>query len=331
MGSELNISFFPASDERTASSRIRVYSSARVLRSLGVSFSIGASPLANVYYVQKKVTPGILKLLRVAKLKGHKVIYDVDDFGSALEYWVSRDLLKKTLRLADSIFTPSPEGVELLQSMGAQNARVLPSCVDYYPDNPVRTSNKSSKLRVLWFGSSGNFPVFEKYIKLLVNLQDVQVVICMDDPGFALAERYPGLEFVPWDLSTFRSLLQSCHVSCLTHDSTPIGRSKSNNKMITSIIWGVPAVVTRTPDYTRTAHEAGIEDALFTDERTLISAITRLRAEDARERYLDVAQPPIWEKYSPSAITSEMLSLIRGVVPAHSFYAVARTLASYLP
>lgn len=328
---ELRFAFFPAGDENTASSRIRVFSTTRIFQSREIPFSIGETRDANILYIQKKVTSKILNEARKAKRKGHTVIYEIDDFGEALAYWVSPKLLRRMVRLADTIITATPEEAELLETLyGIKDPITLPPCVDYYPDQPARTTHDSNDpLRILWFGNSGTFPSFERYLKTLLGLPGVQVVVCMDEAGQELVSGY-GVEFVLWDLRTFVGVLQSSHLTCLTHEETAIGRVKTNNKMITSITWGVPAMVTNTPDYLRTAQEAGVEYAVFSNEEQLKSIVDRLRSVESRRLYLDAAQPVIWTRQSPAAVADMILTITRQISPDPFLQRWYKVFASYL-
>ena len=82
---------------------------------------------------------------------------------------------------------------------------------------------------------------------------------------------------------------------------------------ITSITWGVPAVVSRTPQYVKTAIEAKIEDAVFSNGKELLKAVQRLGSSAERQKYLRIAQPAIWNIYSPETITDRFLEIIRGI------------------
>ena len=311
----VHIAFFPAGDENTASSRIRVFSTARILQKRGIPFSIGASPEANVHYVQKGVTPQILSTIRSAKQKGHAVIYEIDDFGPALEYWVSAVSFRKMVRLADVLITASPEQQKLLATeYGMNHSIVLPSCIDYYPDGPMPLSQpQGDRLRILWFGSSGNFHLFQPYIQTLRQIQDVQLVFCMEDGAQNLVSQYEKSEFIPWSLSGFIPTLRSCHLTCLAHGGNERNLAKTNNKMITSITWGVPAIVTRTPQYLETAIKAGIERAVFSNESELLNVVENLRSPEARRQYLESAQPVLWQNQSPDAITDAILEIAGGI------------------
>jgi hypothetical protein len=329
---EVRFAFFPAGNENTASSRINVYTTARILQKRGIPFSFGSSSQANVYYIQKKVTPEILRAARRAKKEGKGVVYLIDDIGWALSYWTPPRLLRRMVRLADVVLTSTPELAGLLASKhGIRKTTIVPPCVDYYPEAPARLPVKDSKpLRVFWFGSSGNFRGFERYLRVLLTVSDVQVVICMEQAAEYLVSKYSQVEFRAWSLSDFVSILQSCHITCLNHDATPIDAGKTNNKMITSIGWGVPAIVTPTGDYYRTARAAGVEYCLFSNEDELKGVVETFRSPEVRERYIDTAQPFIWSKQSPDAVTDIMLNMAANVKAANSFGRFFQLIGSYL-
>jgi hypothetical protein len=96
----------------------------------------------------------------------------------------------------------------------------------------------------------------------------------------------------------------------LSHDGTAADRSKSNNRMISSIAWGVPAIVSRTPEYERTAREAGVTGALFDTPAQMVAAIERHRPAAARAAYLDRAQPHVWRHHAPAVVAGQLLQIL---------------------
>ena len=310
----MKFSFIPAGDEDTGSSRIRVYTLHLALMKDGKESCIGFSPDADVVIVQKKVTEEILSCIEKAKKEGKLIMYDFDDAGSALDYWVSEKLFREMIRLADVVTTDTPGHRDYIKGCAHNLIKIIPCSIDYYPVSPVRLSLKNEKkLRVLWFGSMSNIALFEKYATVLTSIPDVEVVVASrySESGFTyFSETYPKVIFESWSLANFVSILQSCHLTCLMHDGSNIDREKNNNRMITSITWGVPAVVSRTPDYERTAIESGIEYAIFGNEADLKNIIERLRLPVTRDAYLDTSQYLIWNSYSPEMIKQKFLKIV---------------------
>ena len=317
VGKPIRISFLPAGSEDTASSRIRVYSLQKAMARQGVSAAVGFEPESDVVVVQKKVTDEILNLAGKAKDQGAAVVYDVDDLSSALDYWTSPEHFRAMLELADLITTDTAGHREFLMSnCGASRVEIVPDCIDYYPDGPCPLLTKDAvPLRVMWFGSISNIDLFEKYAGILRSIPDVEVVVMTGAESIRdYAAAHSGITVVPWSRSGFIESLQSCHLTCLMHDGSEIDRAKSNNKMITSIHWGVPAAVSRTPEYERTAREAAIEDALFEDDRELRVVVERFRSAETRRNYLVRAQQTLWERYSPEAVARQFQNMMEKLV-----------------
>jgi len=309
---DLHFSLFPAGGVETASSRLRVYGLQCALERKGVQSTLGYSAGANVLLFQKKVTHETIRQARRAKARGRVVIYDVDDLGKALWYWVSKSHFLRMLRLADVVTTCSEALVAHLKSdYGVRNGVVVPNAVDYFPLAPVRVPlRQQGPFRIVWYGNSSNFVLFEKYLGTLRDVPDVEIIAVVDARSIAkFSANHPDVKFMPWSLCGMISILQSCDLACLTHEGEVEACAKGNNKMTVAITWGVPAVVSRTPEYELTAREAGVEYAVFSNEKELILAIDRLRTVTAREQYLDMAQMRIWSRYAPDVIAQQYIDL----------------------
>jgi hypothetical protein len=285
------------------------------LKSLGFSVSLEYSLEADVLLIQKRVTEARLDMVREAKARGCTVIYDVDDVGTALWFWASPRLFYRMLEQADIVTTDTePRRQSLLADYGATRVEVMPDTIDYYPTGPVKLPlDESEPLRVAWFGAMMAIEHFESYIGILSEMRNLQIVCIASTFGFEVyRDYYPWVEFIPWSQATFVSALQSCHLTCLIHGSSKEELTKSNNKFITSINWGVPAVATRTPEYERTAREAGVAHAIFNpdDDDEVVRSIETLRSPLARNAYLEKAQPYVWQNYSPAVVAERFLEII---------------------
>jgi hypothetical protein len=282
---------------------------------LGVASSIGQDvPItAEVVVIQKRVTSEILDQAVQAKSRGRIVVYDVDDSGNALWYWAAPRLCHKMLMLADLVTVDTPERGEWLEraSKGITVA-TMSNPIDYGPSGPVAfVPVERSPLRILWFGSSSTFESFFGYASALASLPNVKVVVCSErTEAIDRAVGMLNLEVRPWTREGFVDVLQSCALSCLTHDGSPDDLRKSNHKMITSVSWGVPALVSDTPEYARTAREAGVGDAVFSNAAELLLAVERYRGAAARRSYLSSAQSIVWQSYAPEHIGRMFIRII---------------------
>lgn len=320
------IGFFPAGDILAASSRIRVYSMLPHLQSMKIFAAVKPSLwiflALDTIFIQKRVTRKIIIKARIAKLLGKKIIYDIDDFGSALEFFTSEVDLRRIIKLADMITTGTENQKQILKSIyPSSRISVLPSLIDYFPTNYVYDDQKANGIfRIIWFGMGTNFFMFEKYIEAIQKIESIEIIVVINQEMLdSLSKKYTHIHFFPWTLDTFTQILRSCHISIFTHEGSLYDRAKTNNKMIASITWGVPAIVSNTPDYLSTAQKAGVEYAVFSTSTELTSIIELLRSPEERKKYLQKAQPIIWQEYSPAVITERFLQ-IRQQTKTQSFY-----------
>ena len=309
----MRVAIFPAHAESAASSRIRAYTLLRSLAGIGCETALADIDGADVVLVQKRVSPELLDIIARARDNGALIVYDVDDIGRALWYHIAPTALFRLLGLVDVVITDTEMHAESLRrDYGIAAVEIVPDAVDYHPVAPARPPLSDGKsLRVLWFGSASNIALFERDLPALQSIEGVQVVGLTNAHKLkALSARHPRVSFLPWARETFVEVLQSCDLTVLSHDGSAADLAKSNNRMIASITWGVPALVSRTPEYERTAREAHIEYAVFGDETEMAGAIEHLRSPAARKAYLDSAQPEIWDRYSPHAVARRFLDVV---------------------
>jgi hypothetical protein len=311
----MRIAIFPGGDEDRASSRIRAFTLAKALCAAGHDARLGDAKGAEVLLIQKRASDRTIQSASAARRAGALIVYDADDLGTALWWFIAPRTLYRLLPLVDVITTDTLLHAEALRrDLGFEPVEVVPDAVDYYPIAPVRPAlPPETPLRIIWFGDANNFPLFTRYAKALRTVPRCEVIVVINANAIGgLTRRFPEISFVPWSRDTFPIILQGAAVSLLTHDGTEVDRAKSNNRMITSITWGVPSVASRTPEYERTARECGVANAIFWDESDCIAAIERLRGVAARREYLDVAQPQVWRRYSPAAVAQRFLDVVAG-------------------
>jgi hypothetical protein len=320
------IGFFPAGNENTGSTRIRIFSMFPYLEKMGFCYICKPS-LRNLYktdilVIQKRLTSRIIKISRIAKVLGKLIIYDVDDLGPTLWKSAPKKLLDKMVILADVIMVGSEPQKEYLQiRYPGKEIVLLPPAIDYYPSEPIRNKYDSEEcLRIVWFGVSAHISIFEKYINNLSKMHSIKIIVITNENAIGkLRNKYPFIHFEPWNVINFTDVLRSCHLSLLMHDGTKYDRTKTNNKMITSITWGVPAIVSDTYDYKNTARKAGVNYAVFSNSEQMAEIIEKLRTPEARNKYLEIAQPIIWRDYSPEVITVKFSNLCKIHKSKHLF------------
>lgn len=300
----------PSGNEDVASSRIRAFGLGAALVRRGHQVAFKFYPGCQVLYIQKKWTVATLKAARLAKARHVPIIFDLDDVQ--FEDLVG-PLFRRMLLLADVVTTDTlGKKCWIEKTYGISRVEVIPDAIDYFPKGPVRSEiRETPKLRVLWFGSHSNIRLFRENMDLLSACPEVQVVVIAHKSDVAeYATLYPRVEFIPWSQEQFLQHLQSCDLTCLTHNGSETDLLRSNNKMIVSINWGVPALVSNTPEYARTANELGVGETVFHNSEELLMAIARMQSPDARRRYLEQTQMAVWQNYSPDAIAEKFDQLV---------------------
>ncbi len=330
-----SILFSLAGDENTASTRIRFFSMLPWLKKQNIRWSteLSAQQLlkSDLIFIQKRLDDKILKFIRWAKLLGKPIVYDIDDFGYALKYYASQVHLKKMLELADVITVGSESQKAIVESeYQKNNVQVFPPLIDYYPQAPLPSPDLADDpLRVLWFGLAFNLTPLEQLVERVAQMPSIKLVVITEASSILkLNAKFPFIEFQPWSLLTFVQILRTCHLTVLSHDGSEYDQAKTNNKMIASINWGVPALVSDTPDYQATAIKIGVSDCVFANAAELTQLIDHYRSRPAREAYLQTAQPIIWQMHSPEVITQHFLGFCSKITIDGFFSRLVRFLRS---
>lgn len=329
----MKISFLPAGDHTTASSRIRIYSVQAALAARGVECRNQYWPDADVLLAQKRVTREILAQALAFKAKGGRVVYDCDDLGRALHDWAPAALFKQMLALADVVTTNSTMFQNILLSdFGVKRVAIVPDVVDYYLTAPVsRPVRSGENLRVLWFGNRGNLHLVVKYLRRFLAIPRCELVICTDPNAHLSVFSTPPCAFEPWSIERFPEILSSCDLTFLPHDGRLEDRAKSSNRMITSIAWGVPAIISHTPEYRRTADLIHFPECVVTAPDALPAVVEAMRPAEVRTRYLAQAQAVVWRDHSPDAVADRLLRLcgeLLGLLPSADAESAAEPIRS---
>jgi hypothetical protein len=313
----VKVTFFPAGTEQLGSTRLRVHSLIHQLSRKGIEVAAGPAEDADVVVIQKKVDHVALEFTRRARGQGKFVIYDADDVGETLSLFGTQQALKEMIADLASLVIVDTSGhrKQLIRDFKCREVEIIPNPIDYSPEGPGRPGalehNPGEPLRVLWFGNHGNLSMAAPYLQKLGCESTVELVIITDAAHQENARiQFPEARVIPWSLTTFVKDLQSCHLSLLIHDQSDRARWKSNNKMTASIHWGVPALVSDTPEYSRTAQECGIQEWVLTSPDELRAKVRMFGDVALRHDCLTKAQPVIWQNYAPEKIADMFLSAI---------------------
>lgn len=317
----LSFCWLPYGGERLASSRLRVYRIHRELLRRGVSSTIGFSWSANVAVIQKRIDSAAFLFALKAKLSRALVVYDLDDIENEPGEWGQRT--KLFMDISDVIVVAT-EGIRdylldngICNPVSSAKIAVIDNTIDY--DLTAQSYHKkrtdtTGPIRIYWFGNGCNFPSIKDDFETLWRTLGERVSLHVITDDRTMIEEMPYVEFIKWDYDTFCHELRKADVCLLSHFGSRVSLSKTANKMVTSIMLGVPVVASDTPEYSLLARRCGVEFFLFNDDSSMLESIRRLMSEESRREYLISAQFVIEKKYKVESITDNLLTTVE-VVP----------------
>ena len=281
---KLRISMLPAGDINAASSRLRCFFLGEQLSKLGVEVLINRhSEAADILFVQKRITKETLDAALRVKENGGLVIYDIDDYGPALEWLrIDPNIERLFLKLCDALIVDTPTRLEVFSDdpkyVGIRDKYVLADPVDYIPwrsqSNQAISGDRPP--RGAWFGNAVNLAPAVPFIRELMSHGAVSGfdAITGQRQLEQLSRQFPMIGYKPWELKTFAATLQSYEFTVLIHDSNIEGVQKSNNKMLAAMALGVLPFVSNTPAYSETAAEAGLNELVVLSPLDLVQRVT---------------------------------------------------------
>jgi len=307
---DLKFSFLPLGDENIASSRLRCYRIQDALERSGFTSRIGFDAFCDILLIQKKCDERAIDAAFACKRKSGILIFDIDDFPDIPGFLHKAQLL---VSIADVVTTATPEqgtlAGKLFSGLSGDRIFCLPNPVDYNLAGPRKKLHEvCNPLKIVWFGNVENFP--ERLLSSASTTRDFEFH-AITNASAGVRERYSNCHFHEWNYKNFSDTLSQFDVCLLNHQGTEILNAKSANKMVTAIVHGLPVVASRTPDYQRVAHLAGLDDWLYDDETTLYACLNKLTDPAIRNSYISQSQQVVWESFHINKITLSFLDIVQ--------------------
>jgi len=316
------ITWLPVASENRASSRLRCFRLHQYLDRMGGASQFDLHHDADVLIIQKNLTAlALLKAWSFKRQAGKKVFLDIDDVKYVHDSRL-RPRISWLMGLADGVWTATPEQAKLVKQFFGNEGEdddapieVLPNCIDYLPlddDGSERcypltdAYDRLEPLRVAWFGGRENIPL--DLLRLLARLPGAQVNLISDHVP---SKSDPGITFTHWRLDTFAQALRHNHLTVLSHSGDRISESKSANKMVSSIMLGLPVLVSDTPAYRRLAIALGHPEIIFRTESELCDKTSLFSSREAAGRFIADAQAHIMARFGRRIVVERMMELIR--------------------
>ncbi len=276
----------------------------------GLDCQIGFDKTCDVLYIQKNVSDAAIDAAYFCKKKAKTLIFDIDDFPDSKIFLKRSNFL---ISLADVVTTATPEQKKILgriySEVDLDRVIPFPNPIDYDITQPIRKIHKpKGRLKIVWFGNSENLP--EKIIEPISSISNSEFCI-ITNATTEIKKKFSQCNFLEWSYDDFSSVLQEFDVCVLSHAGDEFENSKSANKMVTSIMHGVPVVASQTPDYQRLAIFSSVSRYLYHDRLTLLKNIEHLRDATVRNQYLQTSQDVIWEKFNLGAVIPIFSDIVR--------------------
>lgn len=278
----MRITYFPAGGLNFASSRLRVWLIADVLKAMGhtVSFRSFNSSDVDVVVFQKQFNYGEIDMFKRA---GKRIIFDLDDYITG----------QQIPSEVDRITVDTPAKLDLYPQ-----AVVIPDALDLPAEHPLKVEHAEKLKKVVWVGNTENMYHLKCASRACLALDiDLKIITDLNNPNWsAMRQEISGnsIDYVDWHLDTVdeemidADLFIAPFVFDKNRWSPQWIKSKSANRILKAYGLGLPVAATPIPSYV----EAGLFWQATTVEEwiwALSSASDhRLRQEDA-ERGIEVA------------------------------------------
>lgn len=321
-------------DIRIASARLRSFLPVRHLRETGAPCEIYRPEHRDGYCMvifQKAYQDEDIALARSLKSRGVKIVFDLCDNltympepTSALQKKATQVL--RMTELADFITTSTEELAGYIEH---PDKTVIEDALDApirHPwlravhafRNPWRQYD--GHRRVCWFGNAGmanpRYGILD-LIEILPALErvhrDIPIVLTVFSNNRELYDAQiapspvPSL-YIRWDRDHFPFQFEKQDLCLIPIDANPFTRCKTNNRLLTALLLGVPVVADSIPSY-----ESMSPFFLSGDWEKNIQ--TYLSNPELRKQHVTLGQKAILEKYTPGFLVSQWLDFLKRTAP----------------
>lgn len=299
---DLTIQFITIGNTLAGSSRIRVF---RLLQYFpnNVFYKVGRYTDLNcdILFIQKIADQECLDLAAKAKVKGIKVVYDIDD-----DFGVYKDMDEtKMCKLADLIITDMPERAAYLNNICTTPIKILPPALDYLNSKEDKIALKDNMTNLVSFGNLRNILPIEKYFDAAPPHLNKYYI------GEVILQFNHKYQHIHWDLYNFINELKKFDLCILVHPENDDSTRKSNNRLVVCMALGLPTIVSKTNSYYHTLKEIGLEFLVCEQPNKLKDIITRLEDPITRQVVSEKFRDYAWAHYAPRKISSQLLALLR--------------------
>lgn len=326
------IGWKPFMNSRAAgSAQLRCFLPSRYLSEAGWSCELFDQRNAGRYDLvvfQKSYDEESLELAETLGGRGVKTVFDLCDNhfynpngDPLLDERAAR--LRRMIDRVDAVTVSTPE---LKKVISSKEAVVIDDAVDWAQTRSVRDLYAQLKkglrervgktLRVVWYGNSGlDNPLFGlvELSRIFPSLETLNarlpLALTVISNSREKADRYlAGVSFpvsyYDWESTTFPYLLGQQDICVIPMNVNPLTVCRTNNRLVLSLLHGVPVVADKIPSY-----EEFADFVLFSDWENSLCAYAS--DPELRRRHVSQAKKYILSKYNKERVVSQWSSLFR--------------------
>jgi len=309
-----------------ASARMRSFLPCRYLKQAGWRCEIFDRANVGSYELvifQKAYDEESIKLAESLRRRGAKTVFDLCDnhFYNPDDLPALRERAERLRRMISAVDAVSVSTPELGKLIERGDCAVIDDVVEGPESSaalsarPRLTNTSSTKpLRVVWHGGAGseNPPFGLKDLpRVLPHLETLNaqtpVALTVISNSEELFRRYIGnprfpVRYYNWRLDTFPLIFERQDVCVIPIDVNPFTVCKTNNRLLVSLMLGVPVIADKIPSY-----EEFRDFVLFSDWPN--SLRTYAADEKLRQQHVRRAQHYIRAKYNKERVVSQWSAL----------------------
>ena len=265
----------------------------------------------DLVHIQKIISIGLPFMVILYRLKGIKVVYDLDDqpgrpnviLGSMifLGYFI--------VSLLSSVLVVNTQIRKLYwkKYLPFKKIIVIHDVADVADVNLkiMDRSNISSNDTFFWTGYSANLKSIAAFLDVVKTTNQYNLIVSTEEKAIAqLKNKYSFVEFIPWFDGVAYDPKINAKFMILNHSlDDGNSRFKSENKMLLAILAGFVPIVSRTPAYEKLAKLLGAEFLLFDHIDDIVKKIDKLRGMEFYE-FFSESNAIIYDNYSKESVLS---------------------------
>ncbi len=315
-------------DWEMASARLRCFLPSKYLNEAGWScemFNERNAAHYDLVVFQKVYDEGSIKLARDLTKKGVKTVFDLCDnhfYNPNSDPWID-ERAERLRRIIDSVNAVTVSTPELKKLIPEKDPVVIDDAIDWPQKSFMlnlyarlkknRKGRTQNMLRIVWYGNAGSenprFGLID-LPRILPSLEKLNarlpLTFTIISNSWEAAEKYVRdvpfrVKYHDWKRSTFSYLFSQQDVCVIPVSVNPFTVCKTNNRLVLSLLQGIPVVADRIPSY----DEFG-DFVLFNDwENNLYTYATDT---DLRLRHLSEGSKYIMSKYNKERVVRQWSS-----------------------